>query len=129
MVIKECQASDLAEPAAVSPPIPPPTGDQFPGNDGPGHATNLVTTQQPDKALHLTIVGKMVTVQLQSFPSIQRQIVLAGACHAAIRTAAWKCTYWKVAEHCPFNEPTQSILVMRAAHLSVKTDTEGEASD
>ena len=40
---------------AVSPPIPPPRGDrEFLGNDVPGHATRLVATQQPDKALHIT---------------------------------------------------------------------------
>ena len=68
---------------AVSPPIPPPQGDQIyqgmswqhlhqpcvagkvytlslslslplPGNDVPWHATRQVATQQPDKALHFT---------------------------------------------------------------------------
>ena len=36
------------------PPQSPPKGDQFPGNDVPGHATRLVATQQPDKALNFT---------------------------------------------------------------------------
>ena len=39
-------------------PIPPPKGDQFPGNDVPGHATRLVATQQPNKALHNTNLSR-----------------------------------------------------------------------
>ena len=39
--------------AALSPPIPP-NVDQFRSNKDSGHATRLVTKQQPDKALHLT---------------------------------------------------------------------------
>ena len=36
----------------MSPPNPPsPPGDEFPGSDDPRHATTLVATQQPDKAL------------------------------------------------------------------------------
>ena len=55
---------------AVSPPIPPPKGDQFPGNDVPEHATRLVATQQPDKALHFTtsLAGGLCGCQkLQAF--------------------------------------------------------------
>ena len=36
------------------PQSPRPQGDQFPGNDVPGHATRLVATQQPDMVLHFT---------------------------------------------------------------------------
>ena len=38
-----------------SPPPLPPKGISSPGKDDPGHATRLVATQQPVKALHLTI--------------------------------------------------------------------------
>ena len=44
---------------AVSPPIPPLKGDHFPGYDVPGHATTLVATQQPDRALHCENTVKM----------------------------------------------------------------------
>ena len=52
------------------PPQSPPQGDQFPGNDVPGHATRLVATQQPDKALHFTtsLAGGLCGCQkLQAF--------------------------------------------------------------
>ena len=35
-------------------PKSPPQGDQFPGNDVPGHATRLIATQQADMALYFT---------------------------------------------------------------------------
>ena len=35
-------------------PNPPPPGDQFPGINDSGHATELVATQQADKALKFT---------------------------------------------------------------------------
>ena len=35
------------------PPIPLPHRDRFQAIDNPGHATRLVATQQPDKALQL----------------------------------------------------------------------------
>ena len=50
---KDCKASGQANCCSVAS-NPPPTGDQFPGNDVPGHATRLVATQQPDRALHFT---------------------------------------------------------------------------
>ena len=49
--IKDGKASGQANCCSVAP-NPPPKGDQFPGNDVPGHATRLVATQQPDIALH-----------------------------------------------------------------------------
>ena len=52
------------------PPQSPPQRDQFPGNDVPGHATRLVATQQPDKALHFTtsLAGGLCSCQkLQAF--------------------------------------------------------------
>ena len=51
--IKGCKASGRANCCSFAP-NPPPKGDQFPGNDVPGHATRLVATQQPDIALHFT---------------------------------------------------------------------------
>ena len=64
------------------PQSPPPKGDQFPGNDVPGHATRLVATQQPDKALHFTtsLAGGLCGFQkLQAFNDKScklRQIIL-----------------------------------------------------
>ena len=56
---------------AVSPPIPPPKGDQFPGNDVPGHATRLVATQQPDIGPTLHNLTSRWIVRLPKTASIQ----------------------------------------------------------
>ena len=42
----------------MSPPIPPPKGISSRAIDEPGHATRLVATQQPGKALHKTNLSR-----------------------------------------------------------------------
>ena len=42
----------------MSPPIPPPQRINSQAIDKPGHATRLVATKQPDKALHLKILAR-----------------------------------------------------------------------